>query len=51
MKTPDYTLEEIAVAQNTEERLPEISSVRVLKVEDPEVRCSKGDCDQDYAPG
>ena len=48
---PDYSLEAAANGENRNVNSPEIKSITVLKVESAKIRCSKGDCDQDYAPG
>jgi len=48
---PDYSLDAAANKKSQEMKSPKINSVTVMEVESSDVRCSKGDCNQDYAPG
>jgi hypothetical protein len=47
----DYTIETHDAPDGAHLGAPVISSVLSLEVESPEVRCMKGDCDGDCAPG
>ncbi len=47
----DYSLESMAFDNEADGEVPEIMSAQKIEIESPEVRCMKGDCDGDYAPG
>lgn len=47
----DYTLDATASNEEPASGAPTISTVLALEVDSAEVRCMKGDCNQDYAPG
>ena len=48
---PDYTLETALIDNRKDCKNPEIVQEISLEVESADVRCLKGDCNQDYAPG
>lgn len=50
-KRPDYSLESVLSDQPKDAEQPKIIATVQISVESPEVRCEKGDCNQDYAPG
>lgn len=47
----DYTLDATAPKEEASSEAPTVSAVLALEVDSAEVRCMKGDCNQDYAPG
>lgn len=47
----DYTLDGIISDRNATSGPPEVLTILALDIESPEIRCMKGDCNQDYAPG
>lgn len=51
IESPDYSLDAVANKKSQIMDSPKIKSVTVMEVESSDVRCSKGDCDGDYAPG
>lgn len=48
---PDYSIERISTDKYEDCKDPKIKSAVLLEVQSSEVRCMKGDCNQDYAPG
>lgn len=50
-KTVDvYTLDRIQLEDSFDNEQPIINSVIDLIMEEPEIMCSKGDCNGDYCP-
>jgi hypothetical protein len=47
----DYTLDGVIPGRNAISGPPEILTILEIDVESPEIRCMKGDCNGDYAPG
>jgi hypothetical protein len=47
----DYTLDGVISDRDAVSGPPEILTIVTLDIESPEIRCMKGDCDGDYAPG
>ena len=52
-KIPNYSLEAFVVADEQQCRVdaPHVDAAVTIEVESPELRCMKGDCNQDYSPG
>jgi hypothetical protein len=50
---PDYSLEAFVTADEQQRVVdaPHVDAVVKIEVESPELRCMKGDCQGDYAPG
>lgn len=49
---PNYSLEAfVADEREFEVDAPHIETAVKIEVESPELRCMKGDCNGDYAPG
>ena len=48
---PDYSIKKSLIKRINDKNNPRINNITLLKVKPTAVRCSKGDCDQDYCPG